>query len=110
MGPLVDIEIHSIEVSNDAGFNGYVNGDQLTVNAVIKNSGDELYSDGGQIKLYQVTGVTEHLLGSATTLNTLSPGATQTVQVTVDSTDFAASSYDSKFRVRISNLVAASDL
>ena len=106
MGPLVDIEIHSVEVTNDAGFNGYVNGDQLTVNAVIQNSGDELYSDGGEIKIYQVSGVTETLLGSATTLNTLSPGATQTVQVNVDSTGFSASAFDSKYRVRISSLVA----
>ena len=35
MGPLVDIAVDSITVSNDGGFDGYINGDQLTVLSLI---------------------------------------------------------------------------
>jgi hypothetical protein len=106
MGPLVDVNIQSFEVSNDAGYSGYVNGDMLTIDAVIQNVGDEQYADGGTITIYQLSGSTENQVGSPTALNSLAPGATQSVQVQIDSSSFTASAYDAKFRARLTDLVA----
>ncbi len=106
MGPLVDIGVEDLSVTNAGGFAGYVNGDLLTVSALISNFGDEGYSDGGVITLYRVDGIQEHQIGTPTQLNTLASGSGQTIQATVDTTDFTANAYDAKFRVRITNLVA----
>jgi len=106
MGPLVDIGVEDLSVTNAGGFAGYVNGDLLSVSALISNFGDEGYSDGGVITLYQVEGTQEHQIGTPTQLNSLAAGAGQTIQATVDTTDFTANAYDAKFRVRITNLVA----
>jgi len=106
MGPLVDIGVDDLSVTNAGGFTGYVNGDLLSVSALISNFGDEGYSDGGVITLYRVDGTQEHQIGTPTQLNTLASGSGQTVQVDVDSTDFTGNAYDCKFRVRITNLVA----
>ncbi|HIB59964.1 MAG TPA: hypothetical protein EYO42_05460, partial [Candidatus Poseidoniales archaeon] len=106
MGPLVDIGVEDLSVTNAGGFAGYVNGDLLSVSALISNFGDEGYSDGGVITLYRVDGTQEHQIGTPTQLNTLASGSGQTIQATVDTTDFTANAYDAKFRVRITNLVA----
>ncbi len=106
MGPLVDIGVEDLSVTNAGGFAGYVNGDLLSVSALISNFGDEGYSDDGVITLYRVDGTQEHQIGTPTQLNTLASGSGQTIQATVDTTDFTANAYDAKFRVRITNLVA----
>lgn len=106
MGPLIDVKVNDLTITNDGGWDGYVNGDTLTLQGTIENGGDEMYSNGGDAAFYRVTGVgQESQIGSSFSLNNLAPAATQTFSIQVDTTGFNVDDYDATFRLRLSNLV-----
>ena len=107
MGPNIDVKVDSLTITNDEGWNGYVNGDSLTLQGVVENVGDEMYSSGGDVAFYLVTGSSQETqIGSSFSLNSLAPTASQSFSVQVDTTSFDVNDYDSSFRLRISNLVS----
>ena len=102
MAPLVDIGISDFSIQ---GGQGFVRGDNIVLQSVIRNNGVDSYSDGGQIEIYYLEGVEEQLISSYSLNNNLATGATQTQTTIFDTSSISMSpSGTSVFRARLSGL------
>lgn len=104
MGPLIDLGISEVQVSNSDGSSGFIPGDILNINVVISNNGVESYEDSGQISLYFLDGNDEINLG-ITDIQNLDSTETQEFSITYDTSEISLTpSGASLFRAKISNL------
>ncbi len=100
MGPMIDVGITDVEVLNQAGGDGYINGDLLDAEVEITNLGDEPYNSGGTLKIYSFVDNVETEVGSAS-VNSLGVGATQTESVTIDTSNFPANVWSASVKARL---------
>ena len=107
MIPLIDIGVETLSLDNPDVTSGYVNGDIIDLQAVVKNYGVEEYTDGGDVRFYYKNGNTKNYVGSTQSLsNFASQGTTQTFNGQIDTSALPESNYQTTFGVEISNLVA----
>jgi len=105
MGPLIDIGIVDFEARNSNANNGFVAGDILDLDVNIANNGAEVYSDGGSIDIYHLSGGEEIHLGGIS-INQLAVGGTQSYSIMFDTSEITLTpSGTSSFRARISGIV-----
>ena len=105
MGPLIDIGIVDFEARNSNANNGFVAGDILDLDVNIANNGAEVYSDGGSIDIYHLSGGEEIHLGGIS-INQLAVGGTQSYSIMFDTGEITLTpSGTSSFRARISGIV-----
>ena len=104
MGPKMDLTPGQVQITNPEGSEGYVTGDLLTLESTIRNVGDLDYSAGGDIEFFYKSGINEIAIDTIS-LNNLNMGATQTVQVTFDTSSLPSSAWKTTFGVRLKNLV-----
>jgi hypothetical protein len=107
MIPLIDIGVETLSLDNPDVTSGYINGDIIDLQAVVKNYGVEEYTDGGDVRFYYKNGNTKNYVGSTQSLsNFASQGSTQTFNGQIDTSTLPESNYQTTFGVEISNLVA----
>ncbi|NCG43255.1 MAG: hypothetical protein GWO84_06940 [Euryarchaeota archaeon] len=104
MGPKMDLTPGGVQITNPAGSAGYVTGDVLTLQSTISNVGDLDYTAGGDVEFFYKSGINEIAIDTQQ-LNNLNMGATQTVQVTFDTSSLPSNAWKSTFGVRLKNLV-----
>ncbi len=104
MGPKMDITPGAVQITNPAGSAGYVTGDVLTLQSTISNVGDLDYTAGGDVEFFYKSGINEIAIDTQQ-LNNLNMGATQTVQVTFDTSSLPSNAWKTTFGVRLKNLV-----
>jgi len=104
MGPKMDLAPGTVQITNSEGSAGYVTGDVLTLESTISNVGDLDYTAGGDIEFFYKSGVTEIAIDTVS-LNNLNMGATQTAQVTFDTSALPSNAWKTTFGVRLKNLV-----
>ena len=109
MGPLIDVGITDFSADNQNGNLGFVSGDSLNLNVEITNFGVESYNDGGQISVFELSGLDEVYLGGGS-VNNMASGATQSLTVQFDSSHIDTyPSGTTTFRARLSGLTADRD-
>ncbi len=100
-----DLSVTDFTYDNlDAPSIGFQSGDMLKLEATIGNTGNEDYSDGGQIQFYEITAnAQENSIGSPVSLNNLNIGQTQTVSAQFDTTAVSMDPNDPQtaFRVKL---------
>ena len=102
MAPLVDMGISDFTIQGDSGF---VQGDEIVLQTIIRNNGVETYSEGGQISIYYLDGSEEQLITSNSLNNNIASGSTQMLTTDFDTSSIEMSpSGTSVFRARLSNL------
>ena len=107
MIPLIDIGVETLTLDNPGVASGYINGDIIDLQAVVKNYGVEEYTDGGDVRFYYKNGNTKNYVGSTQSLsNFASQGSTQTFNGQIDTSALPESNYQTTFGVELSNLVA----
>jgi hypothetical protein len=104
MGPKMDITPGQVQITNPEGSAGYVTGDLLTLESTIRNVGDLDYTAGGDIEFFYKSGINEIAIDTQQ-LSNLNMGATQTVQVTFDTSSLPSNAWKTTFGVRLKNLV-----
>ena len=104
MGPKMDLTPGAVQITNPAGSAGYVTGDVLTLQSTISNVGDLDYTAGGDVEFFYKSGINEIAIDNQQ-LNNLNMGATQTVQVTFDTSSLPSTAWKTTFGVRLKNLV-----
>ena len=109
MGPLIDVGITDFSADNQNGNLGFVSGNSLNLNVEITNFGVESYNDGGQISVFELSGLDEVYLGGGS-VNNMASGATQSLTVQFDSSHIDTyPSGTTTFRARLSGLTADRD-
>jgi hypothetical protein len=79
MVPLIDVGIESLTSDNQDGAPGFVPGDTLDIEVIVRNRGVDTYSDGGTLSVYLTQGGQDTLIDS-TSLNTLTSGGASDMQ------------------------------
>lgn len=79
MIPLIDVGIESLTSDNQDGAPGFVPGDTLDIEVIVRNRGVDTYSDGGTLSVYLTLGGQDTLIDS-TSLNTLTSGGASDMQ------------------------------
>jgi hypothetical protein len=79
MIPLIDVGIESLTSDNQDGAPGFVPGDILDIEVIVRNRGVDTYSDGGTLSVYLTLGGQDTLIDS-TSLNTLTSGGASDMQ------------------------------
>lgn len=112
MNPL-DLSVTDFTYTNmDAQTTGFLTGDTLKFDATVGNTGTEDYSDGGQIQFYQVSSTgSESPIGSATQLNSLNVGQTQSISEQFDTSSIQMDQNDPQtvFRVKLTGTQGEAD-
>ena len=108
MGPLIDIEVSSLIVTNNNwNGNGFEIGDQFSVSTTVKNNGDEAYTSGGTLNIYNVKGPNqEDLLFSDSLQAFSSTGITQLFQTSFDSSSVSSNVQSTSLRAEVVGLTA----
>lgn len=108
MGPLIDLEVSSLAVTNnDWNGDGFVIGDQFSVSTTVKNNGDEAYNSGGTLKIFHVKGPNQEDLIFSDSLQIFSStGSTQSFQTTFDSSTVSSTVQSTSLRAEIVGLTA----
>jgi|ETNmetMinimDraft_32_1059908.scaffolds.fasta_scaffold00412_16 hypothetical protein len=107
MVPLIDIGVEALNLDNPGVASGYINGDIIDLQAVVKNYGVEEYTDGGDVRFYYKNGNTKNYVGSTQSLsNFASQGTIQTFNGQIDTSALPESNYQTTFGVELSNLVS----
>lgn len=100
-----DLSVTDFTFTNlDAQSIGFQSGDMLELEATVGNTGNEDYSDGGQIQFYEITpSAQEQAIGSPVTLNNLNIGQTQTASAQVNTSSISMNPNDPQtaFRVKV---------
>ena len=120
MAPRMDLSVPSFVVSSPAG-SSYIQGDVLTLDATISNSGDLDYNNGGTAKFFYVLNGVKNYIGQGTPIGAMATtGATSTMnaQETFDTSTLSTNSWKTVFGLELqtngesvlSNNVATSDL
>ena len=79
MVPLIDVGVESLTSDNQDGAPGFVPGDTLDIEVIVRNRGVDTYSDGGTLSVYLTQGGQDTLIDS-TSLNTLTSGGASDMQ------------------------------
>ena len=108
MGPLIDLEVSSLSVTNnDWSGDGFEIGDQFSVSTTVENNGDEAYTSGGTLKIFHVKGPNQEDLIFSDSLQTFSSkGVTQSFQTTFDSSTVSSNVQSTSLRAEITGLTA----
>ena len=107
MVPLIDVGIETLTLDNPGVKDGYINGDVIDLQAVVKNYGVEGYLDGGDVRFYYKDGNTKNYVGGTQTLsNFAAQGSTQTFNGQIDTSSISESNYQTTFGAEVSNLVS----
>ena len=113
MNPM-DLSVTDMTVTNlDASSAGFQTGDRLQLDATIGNTGQEDYSDGGQIQFFEITSSgSESPIGQAVSLNNLIIGATQSVSAEFDTSSISMNPSDptSVFRVKLTGTIGEKNM
>jgi len=100
MGPMIDVGITDVAITSQSGHDGYINGDSLDVDVELTNLGDEVYSDGGSLKVYTFIDNVETEIGTAN-INSLGVGSTQSESFAVDTTNFPSGIWSATIRAKL---------
>jgi len=108
MGPLIDIEVTSLSVTNNNwNGNGFEIGDQFSVSTTVKNNGDEAYTSGGSLNIYHVKGPNQEDLIFSDSLQAFSAsGVTQSFQTSFDSSSVSSNVQSTSLRAEVVGLTA----
>lgn len=113
MNPM-DLSVTDITATNlDSTSTGFQTGDRLQLDATIGNTGQEDYSDGGQIQFFEITSSgSESPIGQSVSLNNLAIGATQSVSAEFDTSSISMNGNDpnSVFRVKLTGTIGEKNM
>ncbi|DAC53730.1 MAG TPA: hypothetical protein HA359_03340 [Candidatus Poseidoniaceae archaeon] len=104
MGPKLDLAVSSVSISNPAGANGYVNGDQISLSATATNVGGIDYSDGGNLEIVYMDGNTPVVVSSKQLTNLVVQG-TMSHTATIDTTNLPSNAWSTGFGARLTGLI-----